>query len=87
MLFLDVIYVEGSKAAWFCWVKAPTSAELTVLAHTMAQRIGRLMNLPFVGCFLPCPQCFRGQFTEETTVISGKLAHVPEAPTARDFVD
>ena len=22
MLFLDVIYVDGSKGAWFCWVKA-----------------------------------------------------------------
>ena len=36
---------------------------------------------------LHCLQCFRRQFTEETTVISGKLAHVPETPTVRDFVD
>lgn len=53
MLFLDVIYVEGSKGAWFCWVKAPTSAELTVLAHTMAQRIGRFLQRQCICVFHP----------------------------------
>ena len=41
MLFLDGVYVDGGK---FRWVKAPTSAELTQLAHAIAQRIGRFLE-------------------------------------------
>jgi len=44
MLFLDGVYVEHPGGSLrFRWVKAPTSPELTRLAHTIAQR---------VGCFL-----------------------------------
>jgi hypothetical protein len=41
MLFLDGVYVDGGK---FRWVKAPTSAELTQLVHTIAQGIGRFLE-------------------------------------------
>lgn len=41
MLFLDGVYVDGNK---FRRVKSPTSAELTQLAHTIAQRIGRFLE-------------------------------------------
>ena len=38
MLFLDGIYVDGaSGSSRFRCVKAPTSAELTQLVHTIAQ--------------------------------------------------
>jgi hypothetical protein len=38
MLFLDGVYVEcGDVALRFRWVKAPTCAELTRLAHTIAR--------------------------------------------------
>ncbi len=45
MLFLDGVYsgVNGSPAR-FRWVKAPTSAELTALAHTIAQHIARFLE-------------------------------------------
>lgn len=42
MLFLDGVYVDSChEAARFRWVKAPTSAELTQLAHATAHRVGR----------------------------------------------
>jgi hypothetical protein len=46
MLFLDGVYVGGvnGSATYFRWVKAPTSDELTQLAHTIAQRIGRFLE-------------------------------------------
>jgi hypothetical protein len=44
MLFLDGVYIDGPNGVRFRWVKAPTSAELTALAHTMAQRIGRYLE-------------------------------------------
>jgi len=45
MLFLDGVYVEGPHGlARFRWVKAPTSEELTQLAHTIAQRVGRFLE-------------------------------------------
>ena len=45
MLFLDGVYVERPDgSARFRWVKAPTSAELTELAHTIAQRVGRFLE-------------------------------------------
>lgn len=45
MLFLDGVYVDSRHgAARFRWVKAPTSAELTRLTHTIAQRIGRFLE-------------------------------------------
>jgi Putative transposase len=38
-------YVERCDGSLrFCWVKAPTSAELTGLAHTLARRIGRFLE-------------------------------------------
>jgi len=41
MLFLDGVYVgEAGSSARFRWVKAPTSAELTQLTHTIAHRLG-----------------------------------------------
>ena len=41
MLFLDGVYADGGK---FRWVKAPTSTELTQLAHTIATRTGRFLE-------------------------------------------
>ncbi len=36
-----LLFLDGGK---FRWVKAPTSAELTQLAHTIAQRVGRFLE-------------------------------------------
>jgi hypothetical protein len=45
MLSLDGAYVERSEGSVrLRWVKAPTSAELTGLAQTLAQRIGRSLQ-------------------------------------------
>ena len=45
MLFLDGVYVEHPNGtARFRWVKAPTSAELTQLARTIAHRVGRFLE-------------------------------------------
>ena len=46
MLFLDGVYVDGAPGSGmgFRWVKAPTSAELTQLTHTLAQRVGRFLE-------------------------------------------
>jgi hypothetical protein len=46
MLFLDGVYVGGARgsAIRFRWLKAPSSAELTQLAHTLAQRVGRFLE-------------------------------------------
>lgn len=45
MIFLDGAYVERSEGSVrFRWVKAPTSAALTRLAQTLAQRIGRFLE-------------------------------------------
>ncbi len=42
---MDGIYADGANgASRFRWVKAPTSEELTQLAHTIAQRIGRFLE-------------------------------------------
>ena len=45
MLFLDGVYVEhAGSIARFCWVKAPTSAELMQLTHTIAHRLARYLE-------------------------------------------
>lgn len=45
MLFLDGVYVDGPHGlARFRWVNAPTSGELTRLAHTIAHRVGRFLE-------------------------------------------
>ena len=45
MLFLDGVYVgEAGPSARFHWVKAPTSAELTQLTHTIAHRLARYLE-------------------------------------------
>jgi len=47
MLFLDGVYVaDAPHRAWprFQWVREPTSAQLTQLAHTIARRVGRLLE-------------------------------------------
>ena len=45
MLFLDGVYVEGPDGSLtFRWVKAPTSAELTVVAGRIASRVGRFLE-------------------------------------------
>ena len=45
MLFLDGVYVERPDGSLrFRWVKAPTSAEVTHLTHTLAHRIGRFLE-------------------------------------------
>ena len=46
MLFLDGVYVDGANGSRirFRWVKAPTSAELAHLTHTIAHRVGRFLE-------------------------------------------
>ena len=45
MLFLDGVYVgEAGSSARFRRVKAPTSAELTQLTHTIAHRLARYLE-------------------------------------------
>ena len=45
MLFLDGVYVERPDGRLrFRWVKAPTSAELSQLADTIARRVGRFLE-------------------------------------------
>jgi len=45
MLFLDGVYVDTRPgAARFRWVQAPSGAELTRLAHTIAHRVGRFLE-------------------------------------------
>ena len=45
MLVLDGVYVERPDGTLrFRWVKAPTSAELTALARTIARRVGRYLE-------------------------------------------
>lgn len=45
MLFLDGIYADNKHgSSRFSWVKAPTSAELTQLTHTIAHRVGRYLE-------------------------------------------
>ena len=46
VLFLDGVYVDSAKGSStrFRWVKAPTSAELTHLTHTIARRVGRFLE-------------------------------------------
>jgi len=46
MRFLDGVYVDNATGSGirFRWVKAPTSAELTHLTHTIAHRVGRFLE-------------------------------------------
>lgn len=44
MLFLDGVHLESGGKTRFQWVKAPTSAELTQMAHTIAHRVGRFLE-------------------------------------------
>jgi hypothetical protein len=44
MLFLDGVYIDRPDGARLRWVKAPTTHELTQLAHTIAQRVGRFLQ-------------------------------------------
>jgi hypothetical protein len=45
MLFLDGVYVERPDGSLrFRWVKAPTSAEVNHLTHTLARRVGRFLE-------------------------------------------
>ena len=45
MLFLDGVYTDvPNGSARFRWVKAPTSAELTQLARTIAHRVSRFLE-------------------------------------------
>lgn len=45
MLFLDGVYVDCPDGSTrFRWVKAPTSQELTQLAHTIAHRVSRFLE-------------------------------------------
>lgn len=45
MIFLDGVYVDrGGKLDRFRWVKAPSTAELSQLTHTIAHRIGRYLE-------------------------------------------
>jgi len=47
-LFPDRVYVDRSDgSAQFRWVKAPTGAELTHLANTIAHPVGRFGRLRF----------------------------------------
>jgi len=44
MLLLDGVYVDGSSGPRFCWIKAPTSTELSQLSHTIAHRVSRFLE-------------------------------------------
>ena len=45
LLLLDGVHVgEAESSARFRWIKAPTSAELKQLAHTIAHRLGRYLE-------------------------------------------
>lgn len=45
MLLLDGVYVvRPDGSARFRWVKAPGNQDLTELAHTIAQRVGRFLE-------------------------------------------
>lgn len=45
MMFLDGVYIDGpDTSARFRWVRAPTTEELTQLAHTIARRVGRYLE-------------------------------------------
>ena len=47
MLFLDGVYVQAKppkSALHFQWIKSPSSEELTRLTHTIATRIGRVLE-------------------------------------------
>lgn len=45
MLFLDGVYVyQSDGAARFRWANAPSSDEITQLAHVIAQRVGRFLE-------------------------------------------
>ena len=44
MLLLDGVYVDGPEGPRFCWVKAPSSAELRQLSHTIARRVSRFLE-------------------------------------------
>jgi hypothetical protein len=55
MLFLDGVYVQRPDGSLrFRWVKAPTSAELTQLAQTLALRVGRLLERQGRCCQIKC---------------------------------
>ena len=47
-IFLDGVYVDGTNGSStrFRWVKAPTSAELTQLTHTIARRVPAAPGAP-----------------------------------------
>jgi hypothetical protein len=44
MLLLDGVYADGRAGPVFRWVKAPISAELTRLTHTIAHRVSRFLE-------------------------------------------
>ena len=45
MLFLDGVYVERPEGSLALrWVKAPTGAELSALASSIAERVGRFLE-------------------------------------------
>jgi hypothetical protein len=44
MLFLDGVYIDRPDGIRFSWVKAPSSAELTQLTHSIAHRVGRYLE-------------------------------------------
>ena len=45
MLFLDGVYVDDANGSTrFRWVRAPSGAELTKLAHRIAHRVGRFLE-------------------------------------------
>jgi hypothetical protein len=44
MLLLDGVYVDSSAGPRFRWVKAPSSAELRQLSHTIARRVSRFLE-------------------------------------------
>lgn len=79
MLFLDGVYIDTRHgAARFRWVHAPSSAELTQLAHTIAHRVGRFLERQ--GLLerdmeqLPGPGCGGRRFDDATT---GAFHHLP----------
>ena len=78
MLFLDRVYVEcPDGTARFRWVRAPASAELTRLAHTLAHRVGRLLERDADDCMDAGGRATQEAKAENSYLVSDALDEDP----------
>ena len=72
MLFLDGVYIDSTNNSRlrFRWVKAPTSAELTHLTHTIAHRVARYLER----------QCLLERDAEHAYLTANGVDEDPESP-------